>query len=158
MYIYIYIYIPQNFCLDGGRPSPCSYDFKWSEITSRGDWRPEPLLLRYQMKWNNNKGRPNVCGIHLNDDPFWRKHRIPLPSSRCCYKAFWNILEIIYFEKGEVLCFLRKGLSLRWMSPTCFILPLLLFHFVWNHNSKGLVSPSSRTKVLWEYHFFVFSF
>ena len=27
---------------------------------------------------------------------------------------------------------------------TVFSLPLLLFHFIWNHNSKGLVSPPLR--------------
>ena len=32
-------------------------------------------------------------------------------------------------------------------------LPLLLFHFIWNHNSKGIVSPPFRPKVLWEFHF-----
>ena len=48
---YIYIY-PQNLSASmEGRPGPCCYDFKWSEITARGDWRPEPLLFWYQMKF-----------------------------------------------------------------------------------------------------------
>ena len=79
---------PQNLSASmEGRPGPCCYDFKWSEITARGDWSSEPLLFWFQMKWNDSKGRTNVGGICLNDNPLRWKHSTT-PSSRC----LWNII------------------------------------------------------------------
>ena len=60
---YIYIYF-QNLR---------SYDFEWGEITARWDL---PLLLCFQIKWNNSKGRLEVRSIRLKEDPF--------PSGDCC--------------------------------------------------------------------------
>ena len=46
-----------------------------------------------------------------------------------------------------------KWTSLRQVLLTAS-LPLLLYHFIWNRNSKGMVSPHFRPKVLGKYHTF----
>ena len=48
----------------GGRGDlfPCCYDFEWSEITARGDRRPNLLLLWFQVNSNNSKRKWNVVG------------------------------------------------------------------------------------------------
>ena len=64
---------PQNLSASmEGRPYPCCYDFKWSEITARGDWSSEPLLFWFQMKWKDSKGilvasvsMPTSCGGNI---------------------------------------------------------------------------------------------
>ena len=77
-------------------------------------------------------------------------------------------------EEGDALCFCWKEYFFRRVPSTFGIhcrhfswfeiiyiikvqfrsLPLVLFHIIWNHNSKGTVSPPFRPKVLWEFHNF----
>ena len=39
-------YSHKTFLLDGGRPGPCCYDFKWSEITA---WEDQMLVASVSM-------------------------------------------------------------------------------------------------------------
>ena len=144
---------PKNLkALREGRPGPCWWDFKWSEITARGDWRPEPLLLRVQMKWNNSKGRPN--------DPLRRKHRTS-PFQCILLLKYLKMHFQRILEKGRSYVSSARGRS---VFPCCyftsfelvtagalvFSLPLLLFHSIWNPISKGKVSPPLRPLGFWE--------
>ena len=124
------------------------------------------------MKWNNSKGRLNVGGIHLNDNPLRRKHRTS-PSSKYIILIYLKMHFNSIWKKGR--SYVSSARGCHWdgcnthsVFPCCyftsfeiitaratvFSLPLLLFHFIWNHNSKGLVSPPSRTIVLWKFHLF----
>ena len=55
---------PQNLKVLKGRGDlyPCCYDLEWTEITARGDRRPNLLLLHFQIISNNSKGKWNVGG------------------------------------------------------------------------------------------------
>ena len=131
-----------------GRPYPCCYDFKWSEITARGDWSSEPLLFWFQMKWNDSKGRPNIGGLRLNDDPLRRKHRTSPSSKYIIYKMFSSAMgrhwDVCHQYSVFPCCHFTSFEIITARAATVFSLPLMLFHFIWNHNSKGLVSPPLR--------------
>ena len=152
---------PKNLkALREGRPCPCWFDFKWSEITARGDWRPEPLLLRFQMKWNNSKGRLNVVGIRLNDNHLRRIIGPPL-FQRIFFSEYLKMYFNRILKKGRSYVSSARGRS---VCPCCyftsfvlvtvramsFSLPLLLFHSIWNPIRKGKVSPPSRPLGFWE--------
>ena len=67
-------------------------------------------------------------------------------------KCILNILEIIY-QHSVFLCCYFTSFEIISARALVFSLPLLLFHFIWNHNSKGMVSPPSRTKDFREINF-----
>ena len=60
---YVYIF-PQNLKVLKGRGDlyPCCYDLEWTEITARGDRRPNLLLSHFQIISNNSKAKWNVDG------------------------------------------------------------------------------------------------
>ena len=110
-----------------GRPYPWCYDFKWSVITARGDWRSMPLLLWFQMKWNNSSWRPKTNVL------LW-------------FQIKWNnsiyiYIYILYFHcKGCSLispCYYFTSFEIITPRAVVFIIRLLLFHIIWNHNCRG---------------------
>ena len=121
-----------------GRPCPCWFDSNCSEITARGDWKTEPLPLRFQMKWNNSKGRPNVVGIRLNVSSARSRH--------CDGCQHHSVFPCCYFTSFENVT----------AGALVFSLPLLLFHSIRNRISKGKVSPPSSPLGFWEIWIYIY--
>ena len=103
-----------------GRPCLCCYDFKWSEITAKGDWRSLPLQLWFQMKWNNSKRRPNDGGTHLQEETLLGENRASLLQEPV--KMHSQIFQKFSWKKGRPI-FPQQGFFLE-MGATIIRSPL----------------------------------
>ena len=115
---------------------PCCYDLEWTEITASGDRIPNLILLHFQIISNNSKGMWNVGG------------KLYLPSSgfkNSYQKQVWITLmwgDIVCHQHFTFLCFYLKLFESVIVREWVFGLPLLLFQFIRDHNSKGTGLPS----------------
>ena len=122
---------------------PCCYDFILSEIASVSMTNP----------CGGNIGPPLLQSIlfikylKMHFSSILKKGRSYVSSARDFHWDGCNQLSVFpcfYFTLFEIIT----------ARTTVFSLSLLLYHFNWNHNSMGLVSPPSRTKVLGKFHLF----
>ena len=61
--------------LNGGETLPLLLWFQMKWNNSKGRLKFRALAVLFQMMWNDSKGRPNIGGLHLNNDPLRRKHK-----------------------------------------------------------------------------------
>ena len=131
-----------------GRPGPCFYDFKWSEITARDD-RMLVASVSMTTPCGGNIGPPILQRILLlkylkiHFSCILKKGRSYVSSARsrhCDGCQHLSVFPCCYFTSFE-------NVTAR---ALVFSLPLLLFHSIWNRISKGKVSPPSRPLGFWE--------
>ena len=126
---------PQNLRSRGrGDLRPCCYDFEWPEITARGDRRPNLLLLWFQDNSDNSKWKWNVSG------------KLYLPTlGLFWYEKYYSLNIFLTPKRGDIIfhkhfifaCCYLSYLKIIIVRNLVFGLPLLLFHFIQNRNSKG---------------------
>ena len=119
------------------------------------------------MEWNKSKGRLDYKGSFLKN-PWWENIGVPFFSTIWFLKYLIKVILRNSWRKKNTDAFPARDLwnTNRYHSvfPSYYLtlfefiiamvlafnLPLLLFHFLWYHNSKGKVSPPSRPHVLGE--------
>ena len=125
-----------------GRPYPCCYDFKWSEITARGD---QILVASVSMTTpcGGNMGPPPLQSIlfikylKMYFNSILKKGRSYVSSAM---GRHWDVCH----QHSVFPCCHFTSFEIKTARALNSSLPLLLFHFIWNHNSKGKVSPPLR--------------